>query len=122
GVRRDVSVLVDGSKAGGAWRSEDEEPSPVAVAGRAQALDDFARNQPIFVRPVVVAPGRRIGHQARGAVLDVIQPREQLILRGGCGGPVTDDEIAACQDYVRCGGRVILLSDAKEAGDYGALA
>lgn len=123
GFRTPLTVLVDASKHGGAWWADDEEPSPVTVPKRAQALEQFAARNAIFLRPIAISPELRVGRQVRGSFdPEVIEPRERVILRVGSEGAYLPDEIAAYQSYVRCGGTVILLSDAKEPGTTDELA
>lgn len=123
-----LPALVDASKHGGSWWGEDED---VTASGRFNAPEIPARGQ-AFVRFLREQAGINVGRMARpGEQVELegasrFAPtslrQQRLVVRVGSEGSYTDDEIAAYQAYVRCGGALLLLSDGKQPGDEDELA
>lgn len=130
-------ILVDASKHGSAWWDLDEEPPAPRPFGstplptRARPFAGFLADRVGARIERTVVPGQEVGSLAvsiaagsspREAYETVVEPREALIVRVGSEGEYAEGEIRAYQNYVRCGGALLLLSDGKRPGDTDALA
>lgn len=126
--RTPLSALVDLSHSGLA-----EDPSTVnrfVEPPEAEAFTRFLRQQ-AEASTLFVRPGQRVGQQPRDErgsrrfdAMDpsLVEPNQPLLVRVGSAGAYTDQEIKTYQDYVRCGGVLLLLSDQKTSGDVDGLA
>jgi hypothetical protein len=139
-------VLIDASKEGGAWWGPEQEPAdltprltdvPVALPERGMALARLLHDDAGISQLRTLLPGERVGqpavdedHRFAMAVFGspepnadgILYPSAPVVVRIGSEGGYDPDELAAFQSYVRCGGKLLLLSDGKAPGDTDELA
>jgi hypothetical protein len=138
-------VLIDASKEGGAWWGSEQEPTdltyrlsqvPLALPERGAALARFLHDDADIYPIRTLLPGERVGqppedvHRSAIPVFGmpepnadgIVYPSTPAVVRIGSEGSYDPDEVTAYQRYVRCGGKLLLLSDGKAPGETDELA
>jgi uncharacterized protein DUF3352 len=137
-----AAVLIDASKHGGAWWGPDEQPRPLSarsadpdtgplLPGRGAPLLRLLHDEAGVENLDTLLPGQHLAQPPSSedssrlgprAPEGVFYPSGPLIVRVGSDGAYEPDEITAYQEYVRCGGRVVLLADGLPPGQTDELA